>query len=1165
MDRKSSSPSQPADRNLMVGILAVQLGFISRDQLLTAMTSWIQEKQRPLEEILRDHNALSSETLPLLQAVVGKYLNRQAGEAPHSLPALHSAAEILEPILSLDDEDVQSAMWTVVSMADDRQPAPGEYATEIDRVCEQFIKAWSSESRPKIEEYLGRVPSRAQNNLLRELLQEEFHLRQIAGETPAATEYRERFPGQARIVERALAFHRRQAPSRDGASGFELQTDFAEAAGSPRFQNKRPHARGGLGEVYLAHDTELNREVALKEIRAQYARDLYCRSRFLVEAEITGRLEHPGVVPVYGLGRYADGRPYYAMRFIQGESLKKTITAFHQRHAGSGDLTTGEAGVEFRRLLGRLVVVCQTLEYAHSRGILHRDLKPGNIMLGPHGETLVVDWGLAKVMRRSASDPAVEETLTPGAGSGGAETAHGSALGTPMFMSPEQAAGRVDELGPATDIYSLGATLYQLLTGRPPFAGLSSPEILRRVQAGEFPRPGDVAGTNGGGTAEGASTTPPRRFVVPAALEAICLKAMSRDPAKRYASAAALATDIERYLADEPVQALVEPAAARFRRWWRKNPRLVGSVTAGLLVTTLSLGAVAAIVSRNNAELGAANLRIEGQSRQILDQNAQLQQAIAFTKQATAEAEEKRKLAETAQQAAERSEAAARASEWSALQRSAELASQRGDWQQTLEIIGRAKPLTTDPAQRIRLEIEKAKAEWVLSRVQESRQTLADLRAEVVGGELLPRIRLWSTVIDSRLGEQAETWLREIAAPGMVDVLEPGERLLVQALLTPKTGETVEYLRELLRQEPYFPGAQHLLILAHLFRGERDLMHREIDIARRLHSRDQNTAIAEALLLVVEKSKEEVEAQLPPLLEQMSEPVRPALKKLVMILAREFNTLRHPPPSGHFFTENFRYLRVITEVMAVGQAFQQENLLPGSTILVGQKWIGSALKPALEILAHPEITLNELLRFDCMEDVLLVRSNLRIQRGDLEGAEADLQRVATGGRLLMPLEAEVEGTRLLVQFELAMRQPVPLVSPDNLVTPRILPSLIAFYEAMAKRGTPFGQDLGFWLLRTSYLCQQLEQTQLGEKFLDLHDTRHAPTPLTLRLRGDLLRFAPDPELFRALTCYQRAIEVYQGPAAGREELEERIRATRDEIECRAVSLRSGETDVAAAP
>jgi len=196
---------------------------------------------------------------------------------------------------------------------------------------------------------------------------------------------------------------------------------------------------------------------------------------------------------------------------------------------------------------------------------------------------------------------------------------------------------------------------------------------------------------------------------------------------------------------------------------------------------------------------------------------------------------------------------------------------------------------------------------------------------------------------------------------------------------------------------------------------------------------------------------------------------------------------------------------------------------------------------------------------------LLVLSNLEMKSGDLEGAEAGLQRVATGGRLLMPLEAEVEGTRLLVQFELAMRQPVPLVSPDNLVTPRILPSLIAFYEAMAKRGTPFGQDLGFWLLRTSYLCQQLEQTQLGEKFLDLHDTRHAPTPLTLRLRGDLLRFSPDPELFRALTCYQRAIEVYQGPAAGREELEERIRATRDEIECRAVSLRSGETDVAAAP
>ena len=178
-----------------------------------------------------------------------------------------------------------------------------------------------------------------------------------------------------------------------------------------RFRVLRPHARGGLGAVFVALDEELHREVALKQILERHADDPVSRARFLLEAEITGGLEHPGIVPVYGLGTYADGRPYYAMRFIRGDSLKEAADRFHADTAKKTD--PGRRSLELRKLLRRFTDVCNAIDYAHSRGVLHRDIKPANIIVGKHGETLVVDWGLAKVLGPIRPRRLVEQTLVP--------------------------------------------------------------------------------------------------------------------------------------------------------------------------------------------------------------------------------------------------------------------------------------------------------------------------------------------------------------------------------------------------------------------------------------------------------------------------------------------------------------------------------------------------------------------------------------------------------------------------------------------------------------------------------------------------------------------------------------------------------------------------------
>ena len=258
------------DRNLLLGILALQMDFINRDQLIAAMNTWTVEKNKPLDEILLAQNSLQTDTHRLLTALVEKHLELHSNDPQRSLAAVSSIGSLRDDLASIGDAEVQATLHHVS---------------------------------------LGRAPS---NDRLPET----------------------------------------------------ISVGKASATGK-RFRILRPHMMGGLGAISVASDEELHREVALKEIQEQYASDPNSRARFVQEAEITGGLEHPGIVPVYGLGQYDDGRPFYAMRFIRGDSLKEAIRKYHQARQAGQDAS--QLALEFRQLLGRFIDVCNAVEYAHSR------------------------------------------------------------------------------------------------------------------------------------------------------------------------------------------------------------------------------------------------------------------------------------------------------------------------------------------------------------------------------------------------------------------------------------------------------------------------------------------------------------------------------------------------------------------------------------------------------------------------------------------------------------------------------------------------------------------------------------------------------------------------------------------------------------------------------
>jgi hypothetical protein len=298
-------------------------------------------------------------------------------------------------------------------------------------------------------------------------------------------------------------------------------------------------ARGGMGVVFRARQISLNRIVALKMILTGRLASEDDVRRFRLEAEAAANLDHPGIVPIYEVGQH-EGQHYFSMGFVEGESLAQRVA--------DGPLPARQAAELVRQ-------VAEAVQSAHEHGVIHRDLKPANILIDARGRPRITDFGLAKAIREDRG-----------------LTATGQVLGTPSYMPPEQASGRIDAIGPAADVYALGAILYCLLTGRPPFQASSPMDTLLQVEERE--------------------PVPPRQLnaAVPRDLETIALKSLQKEPKRRYSSARGLADDLDRYLAGRPILARPVGRAERLWRWCRRNPALAGmTLNAALMLITGSI------------------------------------------------------------------------------------------------------------------------------------------------------------------------------------------------------------------------------------------------------------------------------------------------------------------------------------------------------------------------------------------------------------------------------------------------------------------------------------------------------------------------------------------------------------------------------------------------
>jgi eukaryotic-like serine/threonine-protein kinase len=440
----------------------------------------------------------------------------------------------------------------------------------IEALLDEQSVCWNAGQRLSVEDLLDRVPALRNNpEGVLDLIVHELDLRERAGESPSSADYLERFPWLGEPL--ALQLQVRElvrASNLLHEGGCKVSASLATANRSdwtcrspPGYEIEAEVGRGGMGVVYRARQLALNRRVALKVVLAGAHADVSRLARVRVEALAVARLQHPNIVQIFEVGEH-DGCPFLALEYVDGSNVARVFAGKPQSPGRAAELVD---------------TLARAVHDVHCNGIIHRDLKPSNILLTVDGAPKIADFGLAKILE------------------GGTTRTDSAALfGTPSYMAPEQATGNSGYVGPATDVYALGAILYELLTGRPPFAAGTPLETLRQVVSS------DVA--------------PPRRLVpsIPRDLETISLKCLEKDPRHRYPDGLSLAEDLLRFLEDKPIRARRPTWLETVTKWGRRHRSIVATA-----FTSIALSLVLAVIG-----LPAGNARIQGEKKRADEQKA---------------------------------------------------------------------------------------------------------------------------------------------------------------------------------------------------------------------------------------------------------------------------------------------------------------------------------------------------------------------------------------------------------------------------------------------------------------------------------------------------------------------------------------------------------------
>jgi eukaryotic-like serine/threonine-protein kinase len=465
-------------------------------------------------------------------------------------------------------------------------------ADQMRSLCAQFDEECQTAARagtpPRLEAYVARVPETERASFRAELqrIQQRRQHTQIQSDEAPLDVTVERAPGiddgdTAQAGDPGTIDYSPHSPSGQTPSLQDLTMDAAPAPESarsgeqptvPGYEIVGELGRGGMGVVYKARQRGLNRWVALKMVLAGAHAGAAQLARFQTEAEAVARLQHPNIVQIYDVGEL-DGLPYFSLEYIDGLSLDQKIHRQPQPPREAANL---------------IETLARAMQYAHENGIIHRDLKPANVLMTTDGKPKITDFGLAKRLEEDSS-----------------QTKSGTLMGTPSYMAPEQARGEIKDVGPLADVYSLGAMLYELLTGRPPFLASSAMDTIMQVTRDEAMAPSRIVPDT------------------PRDLETICMKCLQKETDKRYPSALALAEDLERFQLGEPILARPVGGAERLWRWCRRNPRiaLLTGAVALLLISVTAVSATAAVkISQEQKETLRRKEEADSQRQEAVNQ-----------------------------------------------------------------------------------------------------------------------------------------------------------------------------------------------------------------------------------------------------------------------------------------------------------------------------------------------------------------------------------------------------------------------------------------------------------------------------------------------------------------------------------------------------------------